>query len=309
MRTLPQLLGFVAGAALDATLPDPPNALHPVAAIGPSARFIERFAPHEPEARRRFGWLLAVFAPLLVALLVKRAQSATNPRARIVADAGLLALASSRHTLFSRVAEVADALERSQLDEARQVLGYHLVSRDTASLDASEVAGAAIESLAENLSDGVIAPLTYHAIGGGPLAWAYRTSNTLDALWGYRNERYIDLGRGGARIDDAWNLLPARLTAAAICCAAVTTGDGAAAIRGWQRDRAVTSSPNAGHPMSAIAGALGVELGKRDEYLLGSGARAPDVDDVRTALRLSRLAATLVTGLLALALLFRGRAQ
>jgi len=174
MPDLPRLLGFVAGAALDATLPDPPNSLHPVAAIGPCARFIEGFAPHEPDSRRRFGWLLAVFAPLLVALLVKRTQSATNPPARIVTDAGLLALASSRHTLFSRVADVADALERGQLDEARRMLGYHLVSRDTTSLDASEVAGAAIESLAENLSDGVIAPLTYHAIGGarwrGPTA-------------------------------------------------------------------------------------------------------------------------------------------
>ena len=309
MPDLPRLLGFVAGAALDATLPDPPNSLHPVAAIGPCARFIEGFAPHEPDSRRRFGWLLAVFAPLLVALLVKRTQSATNSPARIVTDAGLLALASSRHTLFSRVADVADALERGQLDEARRMLGYHLVSRDTTSLDASEVAGAAIESLAENLSDGVIAPLTYHAIGGAPLAWAYRTSNTLDALWGYRNERYIDLGRGVARIDDAWNLLPARLTAAAICSAAITEDAGASAVRGWRRDRAVTSSPNAGHPMSAIAGALGVELGKRGEYLLGSGGRAPAVGDVRTALRLSRLAATLATGLLALAPLFRGRAQ
>ena len=109
MPDLPRLLGFVAGAALDATLPDPPNSLHPVAAIGPCARFIEGFAPHEPDSRRRFGWLLAVFAPLLVALLVKRTQSATNPPARIVTDAGLLALASSRHTLFSRVADVADA--------------------------------------------------------------------------------------------------------------------------------------------------------------------------------------------------------
>ena len=169
------------------------------------------------------------------------------------------------------------------------------MSRDARDLDASEVAGATIESVAENLSDGVIAPWLWYAIGGLPAAWAYRAANTLDAMWGYRDERWLDLGAAAARTDDALNLAPARVTALALCAAAASHGDGARAVRHWRLDAGKTASPNAGHPMAAMAGALGVRLGKRGDYVLGDGLRAPRHEDIGQACTLATEAA-LVTG-------------
>src|SRR5690606_23633397 len=118
-----------------------------------------------------------------------------------VAGGGLLALASSRRTLLARASEVADALERGDLEEARALTATHLVSRDTSMLDDSGVAAAVIESLAENLSDGVVASWFWFAVAGAPGAWAHRAANTLDAMWGYRGQPYEELGMPAARLD------------------------------------------------------------------------------------------------------------
>jgi adenosylcobinamide-phosphate synthase len=294
--TAPHPLAVLAGAALDAAFYDPPNAVHPIAAIGPLTRRLERHAPAEPAARRHYGLVVATVLPVAAAAAAAAIERA--PRSSIVrASVGvaLFALTTSRRTLFERVAEVERALEAEELDAARALLSRHLVSRDTSTLDEAGVAAAAIESLAENLSDGVVAPLVAFATGGPPLAWAYRTSNTLDALWGYRNERYVDLGRAAARIDDGWNLVPARFTALAICVAAgITDRRGRAALLAWRRDRGLTESPNAGHPMAAMAGALGVELAKEGHYRLGGGGRRPGASDIAQARRIAAVAVNLI---------------
>jgi adenosylcobinamide-phosphate synthase len=165
-----------------------------------------------------------------------------------------------------------------------------IVSRPTAGLDAARVAAAAIESVAENASDSVVAPLFWYAAGGLPAAWVYRAVNTMDAMIGYRNARYEHLGKAAARLDDALNWVPARLTAWLLVALAPLAGGGAAAARQTMaRDGAATASPNAGQPMAAMAGALGVELEKVGHYVLGRGQRLPGPDDLRRAIRLLRL--------------------
>ncbi len=167
------------------------------------------------------------------------------------------------------------------------------MSRDTADLSAGEVAGAAIESVAENASDSVVAPLFYYVVGGVPAALAYRAVNTLDAMIGYRGETEW-LGKAAARLDDVANFIPARITALLL---AVASGAGGGsplrAVALWLRDGRKTESPNAGRPMATIAGALGVELSKRGAYVLGAGMRVPTAADLRRALRIFAGAAAL----------------
>lgn len=291
--------------AIDRAVGDPPTRLHPVGALGATARGLEAIAPRGAEARRAYGLGAASALPLAAALgvsLLPRLLGIRRGPARTVADAGLLSLGFALRTLLDRVREVEDALRDGDLEEARALLARHLVSRDVSGLGAGEIAAATIESLAENLSDSVIASWLWYALGGLPAAWAYRAANTLDALWGYRDERYRDLGEAAARADDLLNLIPARLTALAICAAAARHGAGARALRQWRLDAGHTESPNAGHPMAAMAGALGVRLGKRGSYVLGEGLREPSCEDVRRARHLASDAALLAAGALIVAL-------
>jgi len=178
-------------------------------------------------------------------------------------------------------------LRNDDLDTARQQLSWHLVSRDTSQLDESQIAAATIESLAENTSDSVIAPVFFYMVGGLPAAYAYRFLNTADAMVGYRDVAREWLGKAAARLDDLANLIPARLTALLmIGCAPVADGDRENAWYIWQRDAATTSSPNAGHPMAAAAGVLEVELDKVDHYTLGEGQKRARWQDIQRAIRL-----------------------
>jgi adenosylcobinamide-phosphate synthase len=294
-------LGLLAGSWLDARLTDPPNRWHPVAGIGRLARALERYTPADPDARREFGTAVAVALPLISAaktgIAVRSAGGLpiVGRLAETAVGAVLLTLASSQRTLLFRAREVADALDGGDLEAARTLLGTHLVSRDTSALDASEVAAATIESVAENLSDGVVAPWCWFVAAGAPGAWAYRAVNTLDAMWGYHDGPYEELGMTAARLDDAMNLVPSRVTALAILAAARGGG-----TRTWWRDHGNTASPNAGHPMAAMAGALGVELRKGTEYTLGAGQRPPSAADIRDAIVLAKRASLMA--LIALAI-------
>ena len=185
---------------------------------------------------------------------------------------------------------VAAALERGDLDDARGQLGFHLVSRPTATLDAGQVASGAIESMAENLTDALVAPVVFFLLFGLPGALAYRALNTADTMLGYREGALEYFGKVAARLDDLANLMPARLAALGIVAAA-----GVRAPTAWStmaRDHARTASPNAGWTMSAMAGALGVTLEKPSTYRLGQG-HAPDAADVERSIRLMTRAAGL----------------
>ncbi len=285
-----------------------PTALHPVGVIGRAAEALRRRAPSTPAARLRYG----MFAPALVHAGATLAGLAAERGARrlptafgVALEAGALSTAISLHALLQRASEVERLLEVADLDAARASVGRHLVSRDTSALSAGEVAGATIESVAENLSDGVLAPMLAYALGGLAAAFGYRSVNTFDSLWGYRTPEFAELGRHSARLDDAVNLVPSRLTAATLVGATLVrrgVREARRAFDTWIDQGDFTPSPNAGHPMGAMAGALGVELAKDGAYRLGEGWPAPTPTDIGAAREIAMAAAmlglaTLVAGL------------
>jgi adenosylcobinamide-phosphate synthase len=196
--------------------------------------------------------------------------------------------------LWRAAAGIATRLERGDLTGARTALGFHLVSRPTADLGEGDVAAAAVESVAENLTDSIVAPALMYLLFGLPGAALYRAVNTADAMIGYREGALEHFGKLAARLDDALNLIPARVAALALIVAAALTR--AAPAHAWSimwRDHARTASPNAGWTMSAMAGALDVRLVKRDMYALGDGA-LPTPRDVRRSLVVMAVAALVV---------------
>lgn len=288
--------------ALDLALGEPPNQLHPVVWIGTLVGALERRAPRDrpgPELVYGAGMTLAglLAAALPAAALEYALRKYARPRwAVALLGAALLKPAFAGRALFQAVAAVRRPLVEGDPAGARLAL-RSLVSRDPSQLDAPLIAAAAIQSLAENASDSFVAPLLYYALLGLPGVWAYRAANTLDAMIGYRG-RYEHLGKPAARLDDLLNLAPARLTALLIVAAAALSGaDARQAWAAWRRDHAQTASPNGGHPMAAIAGALGVELEKTDHYRLNSGARPPLPGDIARAERVVALALALAAGL------------
>ncbi len=288
---------------LDLTLGDPPNRFHPVAWMGAGIAAAKRRAPRQGRlAQFAYGAALDTGGALVVASagwLLSRIVARFPVPWKWLAEAGLLKTTFSLRGLGTAAGEVQMALEAGDLPAARRLVAWHLVSRDTKMLSASHVAAATVESVAENTSDGIVAPLFYYTLGGLPAALAYRFVNTADSMLGYRDPAHEWLGKAPARLDDLANLLPARLTAASFVAAAALTGEDAlGAWRVWRRDSGLTASPNAGHPMSAMAGGVGVELEKVGHYRLGAGQRPPASEDVGRAVGLMRVAVALIAGLL-----------
>ena len=285
--------------ALDLTLGEPPNRWHPVAWIGRLLGHGARLAPQGPP------WLLLLHGTLLVLLVAGAAAAGAWlvtgwaspwPLLRMLVAAWLLKCAFSVRRLFGSVREVQQALARGDLDGARRALGLHLVSRPTGDLDEGAVASAAVESLAENLTDSLTGPLVAYAVGGLPTAVAYRMVNTADAMLGYRSERYEHLGKAAARLDDVANLLPARVAALALVAASAVSGySPTEAWRGAWQGRRATASPNAGWTIGAMAGALGVVLEKVGHYRLGVAKRPVTPAVIREAATLVGRAAALLS--------------
>ena len=289
--------------ALDAALGDPPNRWHPVAWQGRWLAWAEGHAPAPPLPRLAYGALAVALGAGLsagAAWGLARLLSRLPTGARQVAEAAALKLAIAVRGLDEAAGRVEAALRRGDLSEARRLLGWHLVSRPTEDLTAEEVAAAAIESVAENLTDGLVAPLMAWAIGGLPGVWAYRFVQTADSMWGYRDPAHEWLGKGAARLDDLLNWVPARLGAALLVLSAALLGEDAR--RAWRtrrREAGRTASPNAGQTMATMAGALGVTLTKRGHYALRGGDQPVTPDTLRRARRMMILAAGLAGALCA----------
>jgi adenosylcobinamide-phosphate synthase len=204
--------------------------------------------------------------------------------------------------LLDQSAAVLSALDEANLPQARERLAM-IVGRDTQALDESEISRAVIETVAEGLCDGVVAPILYLALGGVPLALGFKAVNTLDSMIGHREAPYLYFGRVAARLDDLANFIPARVTALAIVAAAFLAGR--SARRSWAvflRDGNRHPSPNAGQSEAAMAGALDVRLGGMSTYagkpspkpVLGSEGRCPTTADARAALRIAAIASLVV---------------
>ena len=299
-------LVLLGACILDATLGEPPNVLHPVVWMGNAIAPLKRLSPASPARALALGTLYVTAVTLgfsfaawsLIRLAAVHAQMAA------LLQVFLLWSCFALRGLWRAGAEMADALAAGDLPRARYALGS-LCSRDPAALDPRELAGASIESLAENASDSVVAPLFYFALLGVPGAVFYRAANTLDAMVGYRG-RFEYLGKTAARLDDLLNVVPARLTALLLLAAgALGRLPLARGLRVCMRDARRTESPNAGWPMAMAAGLLGVRLDKRDAYVLGAELAAPDEPSLRRAIALVRTAGWLAIGLTLLVLVAR----
>jgi adenosylcobinamide-phosphate synthase len=280
--TAAHALAVLCGAlAMDAVAGEPPARFHPVVWMGRLLRFFRRWAPARPLPAFLYGAGMAALGPLLFGLgsaaLIRPLER--WPLAQIAVEIYLLKSAFAIRALAAAALDVRASLVKSDLAGARLAL-RSLVSRDTSSLPAPLLAAAAVESVAENASDSVVAPLLYFALLGVPGALAYRAANTLDAQIGYHGETEW-LGKAAARFDDALNLLPARLTAALLVAAsAICRASPLGALRIWWSDGSATESPNAGRPMAAMAGALGVQLEKIGHYRLGAPAPPPGPSEI-----------------------------
>ena len=283
MKRRPLVLLLSVG--LDLVAGEPPSARHPVAWIGRALTALERRLPRRTVADGAVAVGAVVLATLGTAALAADAARRLGG-VGLLLEAIALKLAFAARRLGGAAREVEEALRAGDVDAARRLVGRHLVSRDTTGLDRAELVSATVESVAENLTDSVAAPLLAYAVGGLSGAWAYRAVNTADAMWGYRDPRHEWFGKAAARLDDVANLLPARLAAGAVIAGAALAGEGpGAAWRVARRDHGRTASPNAGWPMAAMAGALEVGLAKRGSYRLGDGPLPVEPATIHRALR------------------------
>jgi adenosylcobinamide-phosphate synthase len=311
-------VALLAGVALDEALGDPAR-LHPVAGFGAVAAAAERVVYRPSRASGAAYAAAAIALPTALAVAAQRRIGRRAPAAGAGSGAATAALATAclavtlgGRTLRRTALRMADLIDAGDLQGAR-ALAPALVARRADGLGAGELARATVESLAENTADAVAGPLLWTAVAGAPGAVAYRAANTLDAMVGYRDERYRAFGWAAARLDDALNWPVSRLTAAATVAAAPLSGaDARGAARAWRRDGHRHPSPNGGQVEAAFAGALGVRLGGANRYghavehrpRLGDGS-PPDAAAIRRAARLSARTGWLLTA--ALALVVRGR--
>ena len=309
------------GFALDLLFGDPARIPHPVVFMGHCITRAETFLrarlPKTPRGELLGGAILAASLPLLtfaVTLGLCRLAARIHPAAHFL----LQTLWAWQCVAVKGLADASRAVYASRdLPGARKAVA-RIVGRDTERLDECGVIRAAVESVAENFSDGVAAPLLYFFLGGAPLAMAYKAVNTMDSMVGYRNERYLYFGRAAAKLDDAANYVPSRLAALFLILAAALTGqDAGNAFRIWRRDRRNHASPNAGQTESACAGALGIRLGGAawysgeycDKPLIGDATRQPEKADILRANRMLYAGSVLLlAALCAVRLLWEGGA-
>ena len=288
---------LMAAFAADLLFGDPRRLPHPVVGIGRLVNGLERLL-YDRIRPRRFGGLMLVL--LTLAAVGAAAWGALALAARLHPYLGLFATVWLAWTclaareLHRQSAAVIDRLASGDLDGARQALGM-IVGRETAGLDEQAILRACLETVAENSSDGIVAPLFYLGLGGPVAGILYKAVSTMDSMVGYKNDRYREFGRAAARLDDLLNWLPARLTALLIVASSVPLGLAAGdAWRIMRRDAHKHASPNAGLPEAAAAGALGVQLGGPARYFgqwqekptFGDPGRLLTVDDYRRMVKL-----------------------
>ncbi len=295
MRIILLMLG---GFILDGIFGDPAWLVHPVVIMGKAITALEKFLrkrlPNTPEGERLGGRILAMALPvgtLLITGGICWLFYRISPILGFAIELLWCAQALAAKGLAQESTNVYRELVKVDLPASRRAVS-RIVGRDTAELTSEGVTKAAVETVAENASDGVIAPLFYMMLGGAPLALVYKAINTMDSMVGYKNEKYLNFGRAAAKLDDAANYLPSRIAALLwIASAALTGNDAKSAWRIWRRDRRKHASPNSAQTESACAGALNVQLagpatyfGKYcDKPTIGDAVRAIEPKDILRA--------------------------
>lgn len=298
------LTALLLGFCIDLLLGDPRWLYHPVQAIGALISHLE------PPLRRAFPRRLRLAGAVLVIAVVAITGIVTggllfllsrlHPVAGFVGETIVCWLILATKSLRTESMKVVKALETGTLDDGRKAVSM-IVGRDTEHLSEEEVLKAAVETVAENASDGILAPLLFAAVLGPVGGMCYKAVNTMDSMVGYKNDRYLDFGRAAAKVDDVLNFLPARISGFLMCLAAYLGFDGKNAFRIFFRDRKNHASPNSAHTEAACAGALGLKLGGTHDYFgkrvvkptIGDDLRPIGRSDVAAANRLALLTAIL----------------
>ena len=299
---LPIILGFI----LDCIIGDPYNIPHPIKLIGSLISKLEKLVRSRMKNLRLGGVFLALTVILLstfVTLAVLYVCYHISVILGIAVESVLCCYMLAARCLCRESMKVCDAAESGDIEKARQAVSM-IVGRDTAVLDKDGIIRAAVETVAENTSDGVTAPLFYMGLGGAVGAFLYKSVNTMDSMIGYKNEKYADIGRFAARLDDVLNFIPSRMTALLMTISAPLLGlDGRNSFRIWKRDRRKHASPNSAQTESACAGALHVRLAGDAWYFgelhkkpyIGDNDRSIETDDIRRANRLMYGASVIMT--------------
>ena len=282
MMTVWAVLG---GFVLDALFGDPAWLPHPVVYMGKAISKLEKFLrprlPKTPQGELLGGAIVAFCLPVgtfLLTGLVCWGAARLHPLLGLAVQMFWCGQALAARGLVQESTNVYKELQKPDLPGARKAVS-RIVGRDTAELTAEGVTKAAVETVAENASDGVIAPLLYMLIGGAPLALTYKAINTMDSMLGYKNEKYLYFGRVSAKLDDVANYIPSRLAGLLwVAAAAFTHNDAKGAWKIWRRDRRNHASPNSAQTESACAGALGVQLAG-PAYYFGEYYAKPTIGD------------------------------
>lgn len=316
------LIACIAGFLLDFLFGDPVWLYHPVRIIGNFISFgektLRRLFPKSPGGELAAGtilWFLTAGLSFLIPSAVLVGAQIIHPALRLLVESFWCYQILAARCLVKESRKVYDRLKENDLSGARKAVSM-IVGRDTENLTYEGVTKAAVETVAENTSDGVTAPLLFLLLGGAPLGFLYKAVNTMDSMLGYKNEKYLYFGRFPARMDDVFNYIPSRITALLMITAAFLTGmDGKNAWRIYLRDRRKHASPNAAQTEAVCAGALRIRLagdavyfGKlyKKEYL-GDDLRPIEAEDIRRAGKLMYVTAALmlvVSGALKAAVLF-----
>ena len=304
MMTVWAVLG---GFVLDALFGDPAWLPHPVVYMGKAISKLEKFLrprlPKTPQGELLGGAIVAFCLPVgtfLLTGLVCWGAARLHPLLGLAVQMFWCGQALAARGLVQESTNVYKELKKPDLPGARKAVS-RIVGRDTAELTAEGVTKATVETVAENASDGVIAPLLYMLIGGAPLALTYKAINTMDSMLGYKNEKYLYFGRVPAKLDDVANYLPSRLAALLwVAAAAFTHNDAKGAWKIWRRDRRRHASPNSAQTESACAGALGVQLAGPAWYFgqyypkltIGDALRPIEPEDILRANRMMYVASS-----------------
>ena len=303
------LIACIAGFLLDFLFGDPVWLYHPVRIIGNFISFgektLRRLFPKSPGGELAAGtilWFLTAGFSFVIPFLVLWGAQRLHPALRFLIESFWCYQILAARCLVRESGKVYDRLKEKDLPGARKAVSM-IVGRDTENLTEEGVTKAAVETVAENTSDGVTAPLLFLILGGAPFGFLYKAVNTMDSMLGYKNEKYLYFGRFPAKMDDVFNFIPSRITALFMIVAAFLTGmDGKNAWKIWKRDRRKHASPNSAQTESVCAGALRVRLagdavyfGKlhKKEYL-GDPLRPIEPEDIRRAGRLMYVTAFLV---------------
>ena len=261
---------LILAVVFDLLLGDPGGKYHPVALIGRLISFSEKLLYNLHNSPKRAflkGMLAAASVIILVTLVISLiVHYSKSPYIGVFIQAILLSFAISLRTLVKRGIEIADDLQNKKINFAKQKLAY-IVSRDTGKMQEEDIIRATVETMAENFVDGIVAPLFWYVIFGLPGAFMYRTANTLDAMIGYRNDRYEYFGKFAARLDDVLNFIPARIGGIVLLIAGFCLRySPIKGLQTWFKYASSHPSPNSGIPESVIAGLLGLRLGGYNYY-------------------------------------------